>query len=176
MRCKVRYILIPLLLILGLFIGLTTINNKEENLRCDILSITTQSEEGKPAIKLVFEYEWSKMPMRLSADILKIDWDKAWKINDFSININGNDVTDRFNINFNDIQNNLVLRLNSNANFLSKETFKGEVVLVPEDTSEIDSEFCSASSIQYVHKGLFNKIIEADSVGWENKTLLSKAY
>lgn len=176
MRYKFRYVLISLLLILGLFIGLATINNKKENLKCNMFSVTTQSKEGKPAIKLVFQYEWSKTPMRLSTDIFTIDWNKGWKIDNLSININGNDVTDRFNTNLNNRQNDLVLRLNSNANFLSKEIFKGEVVLVPDDASKIDNKFYSASSIQYVHKGLFNKIIESDSTGWENKALLLEIY
>lgn len=167
MKLKIRYFLIPLLIILGLFTGLTMINNKEENLNCD-MAAATMLEEGKPLVKLFIEYKWSKMPLRLSPDALTIHWDDGWIISKLSIKINGINVTDKFDINLYNKRNELVLHLNSNTNFLSKETFSGEVDLVPYDISKTGNKFYSSSDIQYVHKGIFN-IVKCSSIGWENE-------
>ena len=166
---KVRYILMPLIIIFGLFIGLTMLNNKDENLTCNIVAVTTNSKEGKPAILLAFDYKWSKKPIRLSPDTLKIDFSEGWRIDDFSIIINDNNVTDKFYNDFNKRRNDLTFHLDSNINFLSGETLQGKVVLVPEDTSAIGGKFYSTANLQYVHKSLFNRITKADSVEWENK-------
>jgi hypothetical protein len=169
LNTKVRHVLIPLIVIILVFIGLTSVNSKDKNLKCDIVAIQTNSKEGKSDIVLVFDYKWSKMPLRLSPDTLKIGFPWGWRVDDFTININGKDVTDKFYNDFNDRRSNLTLHLNSNLNFLSEEKFRGEIVLVPEDTSAIDSKFYSAVSLQYIHKSLINTIKNGDSVGWENK-------
>lgn len=44
MKLEVRCFLILLLIILGLFIGLAMINNKEENLICDMTATTMLKE------------------------------------------------------------------------------------------------------------------------------------
>jgi hypothetical protein len=174
LNLKVKHVLIPLIMIIIVFIGLTTVNNKDNNLKCDIAAIKTNSKEGKPAVVLVFDYKWSKMPMRLSPDTLKIGFPEGWRIEDYSITINGKDVTDKFNDDFADRKSDLTLHFNSNSNFLSEENFRGKIVLVPEDSLAIDSKFYSAASLKYIHKSLFNTIAEGDSVGWENKSLLSE--
>lgn len=66
----------------------------------------------------------------------------------------------------------MVLQLISNESFFSKETFRGEITLVPENTSKIEKLTYSSANIQYNHKSLLNKITKADSVGWEDKTAL----
>lgn len=174
MNFKVRYFFISLLVISGLFLVLTMLNNKDENLKCNIAAATTSSMEGKQAILLIFDYKWVKTPIRLTKDTLEINFSEGWSIEDFSININGNDVTDKFNNCFKFRGNDLVFNLNSNSNFLAEENFEGKVLLVPDDTSAINNKFYSSANLQYIHKNLFEKIIKADSVGWENKKLLSK--
>ena len=174
MNLKARYIVISLLIIVGLIFGLTTLNSKEENLQSDITAITTNTKDGEPAILLVVEYKWSKMPIRLSPDILGIGWSEGWRVKDFSISINNEDVTDKFYNYFDEkTKNDLSLEINSNANFLSKESFKGEILLVPENISKINELFYSAAQMQYIHKSLINTVGKSDSVGWENKQVLS---
>lgn len=172
MNLKTRYIVISLLIIVGLIFGLTTLNSKEENLQSDITAITTNTKDGEPAILLVVEYKWSKMPIRLSSDILRIGWSEGWRVEDFLININNEDVTDKF-YNYFDEKSDLSLEINSNANFLSKESFKGEILLVPENISKINELVYSAAQMQYIHKSLINTVGKSDSVGWENKQVLS---
>jgi hypothetical protein len=142
----------------GLFMGLTILNNKAENLKCNIIAITTDSKEGKPAILLAFDYRWTKKPLRLSPDSLKIGFSEGWRIDDFSVNIDGKDVADKFYNDLNYRGNDLVFKLDSNSNFLTGETFNGKVVLVPEDTSTIDSKFYSIANLQYIHKSMLKEL------------------
>jgi hypothetical protein len=104
---------------------------------------------------------------------LKIGFSEGWRIDDFSVNIDGKDVADKFYNDLNYRGNDLVFKLDSNSNFLTGETFNGKVVLVPEDTSTIDSKFYSIANLQYIHKSMFKRIIKSGSVAWENKILLS---
>ncbi|MFT9497820.1 hypothetical protein, partial [Anaerosolibacter sp.] len=153
MNFKIRHIVISLFIIAGLIFGVTTLNSKEENLQCDITTITTKTKRGEPAILLMFEYKWSKMPIRLSPDTLWIGWSEGWRVEDFSININNEDVTGKFYNDFDEkSKNDLFLEIDSNENFLSEESFKGEILLVPENISKINGTVYSEAKMQYIHK------------------------
>lgn len=83
MKLKLKHVLIPLAEAIIAFIVLTTVNSRENNLKCDMIAVTSNSKEGKPAITIVCDYKWSKMPLRLSQDTLKINIHYGWQIEDY---------------------------------------------------------------------------------------------
>lgn len=83
MKLKLKHVLIPLAAAIIAFIVLTTVSNSANNLKCDMVAVTSNSKGGKPAITITCDYKWSKMPLRLSRDTLKINIHYGWQIEDY---------------------------------------------------------------------------------------------
>lgn len=174
MNLKLKYTFIFILIVLVIGIGLITINNKDENLDCKIAAIITKTEDEEAAVLLIVDYKWTKMPMRTSSDIFKIAWTKGYKVKNFSVKVNNKNLTSKFQKEFYNSQNEIVLKLNSNENFLSSENFRAKITLIPEDISEIKNTIYSSANIQYIHNGFLNNVQKSNSVSWKNKEILAK--
>lgn len=163
-----------LLLFLGLISILSLTSNKDKNLKCDVISIITRTKDGQPAVKLVFQYEWSNMPIRLSRDMFNIRWSDGWDVQSISIKLNDIDRSDMLQNELNKSKNGIVLQLNSNKNLFSREFCQGEIILTPKNHVRLFNDTYSEASVQYIHKNLFKKIVKSDAVGWENRMVLFK--
>jgi hypothetical protein len=171
---KIKFLLISLVAALAVFMGLAAVNSRPESLDCSIASITTQPVNGKTEVKIVYEYRWSKIPLRINEDTFKIGWAEGWQIENFTIKINEKDMKNKFYNDFNNKSNQVTIKLDSNANFLHEEICKGEITLVmlQEDEDRLSRLHYSEANLQYTHNGLFSRVMKASAVTWENKNTL----